>query len=89
MPPQTRKTPDLDALARAVRVSILLIAGALAGCQGSGGRGQEEVDRAIEERRVDRLRLPQLWGVGVVDLVDRHGLIAPLYLDMIDLANLM
>ncbi|PXB98224.1 hypothetical protein C0044_13595, partial [Pseudomonas aeruginosa] len=27
MPPQTRKTPDLDALARAVRVSILLIAG--------------------------------------------------------------
>lgn len=33
MPPKTSRTSDLDALARAIRVSILLGAGALAGCQ--------------------------------------------------------
>lgn len=33
MPPKTRKTSDLDALARAIRVSIVLIAAGLAGCQ--------------------------------------------------------
>ncbi len=33
MPPKTRKTPDLDALARAIRVSIVLLAAGLAGCQ--------------------------------------------------------
>lgn len=33
MPPKTRKTSDLDALARAIRVSIVLLAAGLAGCQ--------------------------------------------------------
>lgn len=35
MPPKTSKTSDLDALARAIRVSIVLLAAGLAGCQSS------------------------------------------------------
>lgn len=54
MPPKTSKTSDLDALARAIRVSILLGAGALAGCQTSGHMASQDaafkpaVPRAVD-----------------------------------------
>ncbi|MCY1394796.1 Membrane-bound lytic murein transglycosylase D precursor [compost metagenome] len=41
MTPKTCKTFDLDALARAIRVSVLLCAGVLAGCQTSSHVSQE------------------------------------------------
>ncbi|HCG0446193.1 TPA: transglycosylase SLT domain-containing protein, partial [Pseudomonas aeruginosa] len=62
MPPQTRKTPDLDALARAVRVSILLIAGALAGCQGSGQiKGEAQAKAARPGARAVDVQFNPSW----------------------------
>ncbi|MDF3931186.1 LysM peptidoglycan-binding domain-containing protein [Pseudomonas citronellolis] len=54
MPPKTSKTSDLDALARAIRVSILLGAGALAGCQTSQhGPADQDVTYRPASRAVD------------------------------------
>ena len=62
MPPQTRKTPDLDALARAVRVSILLIAGALVGCQGSGQiKGEAQAKAARPGARAVDVQFNPSW----------------------------
>lgn len=55
MPPKTSKTSDLDALARAIRVSVLLGAGALAGCQTSqhSGTDQDTLTYRPASRAVD------------------------------------
>lgn len=54
MPPKTSKTSDLDALARAIRVSILLGAGALAGCQTSGHMASQDASyKPAAPRAVD------------------------------------
>lgn len=55
MPPKTSKTSDLDALARAIRVSVLLGAGALAGCQTSqhSGTDQDALTYRPASRAVD------------------------------------
>ena len=70
MPPKTRKTSDLDALARAIRVSIVLLAAGLAGCQTSKRVDFDTPSRPTATRAIDRQFNPA-WSTAQNDIWER------------------
>lgn len=70
MPPKTRKTSDLDALARAIRVSIVLLAAGLAGCQTSKRVDFDTPSRPTAARAIDRQFNPA-WSTAQNDIWER------------------
>ncbi|PJI47654.1 MAG: lytic transglycosylase [Pseudomonas sp.] len=69
MPPKTRKTSDLDALARAIRVSIVLLAAGLAGCQ-STHQAADDSQARIASRAVD-VQFNPAWTEAQNDIWER------------------
>lgn len=69
MPPKTRKTSDLDALARAIRVSIVLLAAGLAGCQSTQQSASDSQIRSAS-RAVD-VQFNPAWNQAQNDIWER------------------
>jgi len=69
MPPKTRKTSDLDALARAIRVSIVLLAAGLAGCQSTQQTTSDNQVRSAS-RAVD-VQFNPAWNQAQNDIWER------------------
>ena len=69
MPPKTRKTSDLDALARAIRVSIVLLAAGLAGCQSTQQTASDNQIRSAS-RAID-VQFNPAWNQAQNDIWER------------------
>ncbi|MCY1484273.1 Membrane-bound lytic murein transglycosylase D [compost metagenome] len=69
MPPKTCKALDLDALARAIKVALLLCAGALAGCQTSSHVSQQP--QSTPAARAVDVQFNPAWSESHNDIWDR------------------